>query len=88
MTSRFEAGWLAAREPFDEAALDPGAIAAIRTWTEGFPSNRPIRVVDLGSGTGVALRRATTWLTGRPIVAAKASWRGARSIRIRFERRA
>jgi SAM-dependent methyltransferase len=69
VSSRFEAGWLAAREPFDEAALDPGAIAAIRTWAEGFPSNRPIRVVDLGSGTGVALRRARIWLAGRPIEA-------------------
>jgi SAM-dependent methyltransferase len=69
MTDRFEAGWLAAREPFDEAALDRGSIAAIRAWAAGIPSNRPMRVVDLGSGTGVALRRATTWLAGRPIEA-------------------
>jgi SAM-dependent methyltransferase len=58
----FEATWLAARRPYDEAALDRGAVAAIQTWAARLPRTRPVIVVDLGSGTGVALNRAAAWL--------------------------
>ncbi len=66
MTARFEAAWLASRQPFDERALDGRAIEIARRWAAQRPDGRPIRVADLGSGTGVALRRATQWLRGRP----------------------
>ncbi len=63
----FEADWLAAREPFDAAALDDRAIDAIRAWARARASTVPVTVVDLGSGTGTALRRAELWLEGRPM---------------------
>lgn len=66
---RFEAAWLAARAPFDEAALDPVAVELIRRWGAGMPRDyRPV-VVDLGSGTGAALGRARRWLAPFEIVA-------------------
>jgi SAM-dependent methyltransferase len=64
----FEAEWLAARAPYDEAALDRDAIAAIRTWAGHLPPDREAVVVDLGSGTGAALGRARRWLGRRPMV--------------------
>ncbi len=65
----FDADWLAARRPFDDAALDRAATDAIRSWAEALPVDRGVRVVDLGSGTGVALRRAAHWLRDREISA-------------------
>lgn len=65
----FEAEWLATRAPYDEAALDPGATAAIRAWAERLPPDRPLLVVDLGSGTGVALARVRRWLGSRRMLA-------------------
>lgn len=59
--------WLAIRRPFDEAALDRGSIASLRAWGDRSHGERPLRVVDLGSGTGVALRRAARWLGRRAI---------------------
>jgi SAM-dependent methyltransferase len=65
----FEAEWLAARAPYDDAALDPVAVDLIRRWgTRLRPESRPV-VVDLGSGTGEALRRVRRWLAPREIVA-------------------
>jgi SAM-dependent methyltransferase len=66
---RIDPEWLAIRRPFDEAALDRGVIASIRAWAARPRSGagRPIVAVDLGSGTGVALRRAARWLAPRPI---------------------
>lgn len=71
MSTGFEREWLAIRQPLDEVALDRGLIASIRAWAArpGASAARPIRIVDLGSGTGVALRRATRWLAGRSIEA-------------------
>ena len=63
----FDADWLAARRPFDDAALDRGAIEAIRAWAGARGEDDPVTVVDLGSGTGVALRRTVHWLCGRPV---------------------
>jgi SAM-dependent methyltransferase len=65
----FEAEWLAARGPYDEAALDPVAVVAIREWAAGHPRERTPVVVDLGSGTGAALGRVRRWLAPREIVA-------------------
>jgi SAM-dependent methyltransferase len=65
----FEAEWLAARAPYDEAALDPSAVCAIRAWGALLDGNRLPVVVDLGSGTGAALRRVRRWLKPREIVA-------------------
>jgi len=65
----FEAAWLAAREPYDDAALDRGAVEAIREWAGSLPDNRAAVVADLGSGTGVALRRVERWLAPRRIAA-------------------
>lgn len=65
----FDAAWLAARRPYDEAALDPVAIGAIQQWAVALPRDyRPV-VVDLGSGTGAGLRRARRWLARRPVTA-------------------
>ena len=67
----FEAEWLVARQPYDEAALDQDVISAIRAWGATFrrsgEHNPPLVVVDLGSGTGVAIARAAAWLAPRPI---------------------
>jgi SAM-dependent methyltransferase len=63
----FEASWLTARRPYDEAALDQGAIAKIQAWAGALPEAQALTVVDLGSGTGVAIRRATAWLAPRTL---------------------
>jgi SAM-dependent methyltransferase len=65
----FEAEWLAARAPYDEAALDPAAICAIRVWAARLDTRCLPVVVDLGSGTGAALGRVRRWLASREIVA-------------------
>jgi hypothetical protein len=65
----FEAAWLAARSPFDDAALDHGAIARLVAWGAALPPGHAPVVVDLGSGTGAALRRVARWLAPRQIVA-------------------
>lgn len=64
----FDADWLAARAPYDEAALDQTAVAAVQARSQQVPAEyRPV-VVDLGSGTGVALERVRRWLAPRPIL--------------------
>ena len=65
----FEADWLAARAPYDEAALDQAAIAHLAAWGAALPPGYAPSVVDLGSGTGAALRRVARWLAPRPLVA-------------------
>jgi hypothetical protein len=53
--SGFSLDWLRLRAPFDRAARDPGLsrrfAAALRR-----PSDRPLRLVDLGTGTGANAR--------------------------------
>ena len=66
---RFEAEWLAARGPYDEAALDPVAVELIRRWGAGLRRACSPVVVDLGSGTGAALDRVGRWLAPRDVVA-------------------
>jgi SAM-dependent methyltransferase len=65
----FEAAWLAARAPYDEAALDPEAVCTIRGWGARLDRWYLPVVVDLGSGTGAALGRVRRWLAPREIVA-------------------
>ncbi len=65
----FEADWLAARAPYDEAALDRHAIARLVAWGVALPAGYAPVVVDLGTGTGAALRRAARWLAPRRLVA-------------------
>ncbi len=48
----FSAEWLALRAPADDAARDQGLIARLKTWA----ADRPIRVADLGGGSGAAHR--------------------------------
>ncbi|MCC7369758.1 MAG: hypothetical protein IT306_15125 [Chloroflexi bacterium] len=65
----FDPAWLSARRRYDEAALDAAAIRAIRDWAAALPEGYVPIVVDLGSGTGAALRRARAWLAPRPLEA-------------------
>src|SRR6266540_3067314 len=69
MRTGVDPAWLAIREPFDDRALDRGLIAQIEAWAASQASAQPIRVVDLGGGTGAALRRASRWLRRRSIEA-------------------
>lgn len=69
MTDGFAVDWLAARDPYDVAALDRVGLDLLRPWLAEQPSYRPLRVVDLGCGTGSGLRRTLTWLDARPVVA-------------------
>ncbi len=57
---RFDADWLALREPFDAAARERSArlLPALRAQR---PASGPWRVIDLGCGTGANLR----WLAPR-----------------------
>lgn len=56
--SGFAANWLALREPYDAAARTAALIEPLRL---ALPSGRPIRILDLGCGTGASLR----WLAPR-----------------------
>ena len=47
------AGWLALRESVDAAARSP---AILRRLVDALPDDRPLRIVDLGSGTGSNIR--------------------------------
>ena len=69
MSDGFAPSWLAARDPYDVAALDREAISMLRAWADRQPTDRPLRVVDLGCGTGSGLHRALTWLANRPVQA-------------------
>lgn len=48
----FSAEWLALRAPADDAARDRRLIARLKTWA----ADRPIRIADLGGGSGAAHR--------------------------------
>jgi len=60
----FSAEWLALRAPADDAARDPGLITRLTDWA----GNRPIKIADLGGGSGAAYRALSSVLS-------KASWR-------------
>jgi len=54
----FEQSWLTLREPADAAARSQVLAVRLADWVEARP---PVRIVDLGAGTGSALR----WLSPR-----------------------
>jgi SAM-dependent methyltransferase len=56
----FSIDWLNLREPADSRARDSGLIARLTDWTAG----RPVRVLDLGSGTGSSYRALAPALGG------------------------
>ena len=69
MSRGFDPAWLAARAPFDEAALDRRAVAILQSWFAGRSEPSRALVVDLGSGTGAALRRLAGWLPAERLAA-------------------
>lgn len=54
MAESFSADWLALREPVDHRSRPAGILRHVEAWWRHRP--RPLRVVDLGSGTGSNLR--------------------------------
>lgn len=56
----FSADWLALRAPADDRARAPAPLARLRDWAAG----RPLRVVDLGAGTGATHRALAPHLPG------------------------
>ncbi len=52
--SGFTAEWLALREPVDHRSRSPRITAAVRDWATARWSRtgRPLRIIDLGTGTG------------------------------------
>jgi SAM-dependent methyltransferase len=56
----FDADWLALRAPADAAARAPEPLARLEDWAKG----APIRVVDLGCGTGATHRTLAPRLPG------------------------
>lgn len=62
----FSADWLALREPADTLARSPGLRRQVADWCTG---RDPVRIVDLGAGTGAGLR----WLA--PALRGEQYWR-------------
>jgi SAM-dependent methyltransferase len=60
--SGFAADWLALRAPYDSLARDAALEARLAAW---LPADRPLRIVDLGAGTGSNPRHLAPRL-GRP----------------------
>lgn len=60
----FSAEWLALRAPADDAARDAGLIDRLTNWA----ADRPIRIADLGGGSGAAHRALSPLLP-------QANWR-------------
>ncbi|WP_333831759.1 class I SAM-dependent methyltransferase [Rubrimonas sp.] len=63
--SGFSADWLALRAPADARARDAGLARALAAWAKARAEARgPIRVVDLGAGTGATLAALADILPG------------------------
>ena len=71
MSDRFDARWLALREPFDAASLDGPARDLAHRYADAVRRNprRRVRVVDLAGGTGANLRATA------PLIAGSQHWR-------------
>ncbi|MEQ9488186.1 MAG: class I SAM-dependent methyltransferase [Alphaproteobacteria bacterium] len=50
----FDTAWLDLREPYDRHALNKDVLNEISRWSASF--GKPLRIVDLGCGTGAAFR--------------------------------
>jgi len=59
---RFESNWLGLREPADADARDRALAERARSWLDARP--RPLRVVDLGAGSGANPRYLAPRLPG------------------------
>ena len=53
------ADWLSLREPFDAAAR---SARLARSVSDALPRDRPVRIVDLGTGRGSNVRYLTGYL--------------------------
>ena len=60
----FSAEWLSLRAPADDAARDPALIRRLVDWA----GDRPLRIADLGGGSGAAYRALSSVLP-------RATWR-------------
>ena len=57
LVNEFSAEWLALREAADRRARSPALLKATRLWADRFlVPDRPLRILDLGAGTGANLR--------------------------------
>lgn len=56
MSDGFSADWLALREPYDHAARADALTGRLAAWLAREAASRPVRIVDLGCGTGSNLR--------------------------------
>lgn len=63
MSERYESDWLALRKAADTAARDPGLTRRARDWLAGRPS--PLRIADLGAGSGANPLFLARYLPGR-----------------------
>lgn len=61
MPEQFAADWLALREPADHAARAASLIGALQA---SLPGQRPLRILDLGAGSGSNLRYLAPRLAG------------------------
>lgn len=59
----FDTAWLDLREPYDRRALNREVLEAISKWAATV--GKPVRVVDLGCGTGAAFRHLNEHLPVR-----------------------
>ncbi len=62
--TRFPAQWLTLREPLDREAQAPDVDAALVAWRLRSRSGLPLRILDIGSGTGSSARRIGSHLAG------------------------
>jgi hypothetical protein len=61
----FSAEWLALREPYDRAAVNPGLLRRLAQWAG---RKDRLEVVDLGAGTGSIMRRLA------PVLGPRQQW--------------
>ncbi|MEM6439167.1 MAG: class I SAM-dependent methyltransferase [Pseudomonadota bacterium] len=87
----FSIDWLALRAPADDAARHPAPVERLAAWAAARASAAPLRVVDLGAGTGATHRALAPHLPGAEwtlvdadpdLLAEAARATGARTLRV------